>query len=60
MEPTFNRMSEYWVYFMIPDYFEIYMLTDLNETDISNFVEECIKGKHIEFKLPSDIEVIVN
>lgn len=53
-------MSEYWVYFMIPDYFEIYMLTDLNETDISNFVEECIKGKHIEFKLPSDIEVIVN
>ena len=59
LEPTFNRMSEYWVYFKMPDYLEVYILNDLNEKDISRFVKECINGKHKELKLPSDIEVTV-
>lgn len=59
LEPTFNRMSEYWVYFKMPDYLEVYILNDLNEKNISRFVKECINGKHKELKLPSDIEVTV-
>ncbi|OUY05875.1 hypothetical protein [Acinetobacter populi] len=60
LEPTFNRMSEYWVYFKVPNDLAIYTSNILNENEVSNFVQECINGKHKDLKLPFDIEIVIN